>query len=147
MKVNLTPVIDIVFLLIIFLIVVYQGSNDERIELLLPTNCNFANTKSENAPALAISIFKDEKDDAVIFAAGTEKFKKTSGDSRNVSNWLTKMINASLPKNTSDSTSKSILLRIDKDITYRNAQLVLSAISKSRASELEIATVKSSFEF
>ena len=137
MKLNLTPIIDVVFQLIIFLIIVYQRIDAENFRLDVPQQCTYAinNSKNEKPPP-TISVFGNPSDGKIIFAVGAEKcpFQQPS----EIVNWLVLYIN----KETAEKNLTTLQLRIDKTIKFRNAQLVLAAAAKSNATTLEISTIK-----
>ena len=138
MKLNLTPIIDMVFLLIIFLVIVYQGIDAENFQLDVPGYCTYAETdKDEKSPA-TISIFPDLSNGTITFAVGSEKcpFQQPS----DIVNWLVSHIN----KETTEKNLTTLRLRIDKTVKFRNAQLALAAAAKSNATDLEISTIKQS---
>jgi biopolymer transport protein ExbD len=136
MKLNLTPIIDVVFQLIIFLIIVYQRIDAENFRLDVPQQCTYAyNNKNERTPA-TVSVFLNPSDGKITFAVGAEKCPFQSPT--DVINWLVFYIN----KETSEKNLKTLRLRIDKTIKFHNAQLVLAAAAKSNATTLEISTIK-----
>jgi biopolymer transport protein ExbD len=136
MKLNLTPVIDVVFQLIIFLIIVYQRIDAENFQLDVPQHCTYAiNNKNEITPA-TVSVFPDYLNGKPTFAVGTEKCPFQS--SADITNWLVFHIN----KETTEKKLKTLRLRIDKTIKFRDTQLVLAAAANSNATALEISTIK-----
>ncbi len=138
MKINLTPVIDIVFLLIIFLIVSYQGIASENLALPLPDECNFASSDSSRTASVTVDVFIAAEGGRVIFSVDSEELADSVETPGAISSRLAEVIDSHLLGSTNPS-SGTVLLRIDKNISYRFAQQALSAISQSRASNLEIA--------
>ncbi|MBN1787813.1 MAG: biopolymer transporter ExbD [Sedimentisphaerales bacterium] len=136
MKLNLTGIIDIVLLLIIFLVIVYQRIDAENFQLDVPTDCTYAgNNKDEKSPA-TVSVFPDESNEKIIFAVGSEKcpFVQPS----DIIDWLVLYIN----KETIEKNMTTLRLRVDKAIKFRDAGLVLAAAARSNATDLEISTIK-----
>lgn len=140
MKLNLTPIIDVVFLLIIFLVIVYQRIDAQNFQLDVPENC--ANAASNNADAAppTVSVFATPGDGKKIFAVGADKCPFTA--SSDIINWLVSSIN----KETAAKNMKTVRLRIDKNIKYRDVQLVLAAAANSNVEDMEIATIKENFK-
>jgi biopolymer transport protein ExbD len=125
-----------VFLLIIFLVIVYQRIDAENFQLDVPEHCTYAETdKNEKSPA-TVSIFPDLSNGTVTFAVGAEKcpFQKP-GD---IVNWVVWHIN----KEIIEKELTTLRLRIDKTVKFHNAQLALAAAAKSNATDLEISTIK-----
>ncbi len=137
MKLNLTPIIDVVFQLIIFLIIVYQRIDAENFRLDVPQRCTYAisDNNSEKSPP-TISVFDNPSDGKTTFAVGADKCPFQSPT--DIANWLILHIN----KETSGKKLTTLQLRIDKTIKYRDSQLVLAAAAKSNATNLEISTTK-----
>jgi biopolymer transport protein ExbD len=138
MKLNLTPIIDVVFLLIIFLVIVYQRIDAQNFQLDVPEGCtNAVNNNTDTAPP-TVSVFANPGDGKRIFAVGADKCPFTA--SADIINWLVSSIN----KETAEKNMKTVRLRIDKNIKYRDVQLVLAAAANSDAEDMEIATIKES---
>ena len=139
MKFNMTPIIDIVFLLIIFLVVVCRQIDAENFDVSVPDKCQFAQPQPDNSTGLStITVMKDAESKQIIFAVGAEKIN--SSVSADITGWLIKKINRQL-KNSSALT-KTVCLRIDKEISYFHVQKVLAAVAQSRARTIQLATLK-----
>ena len=70
---NMTPLIDIVFLLIIFFLVVCQFIEAENFPVAVPDGCAFATTASEpGSPVTTVTVMKTDGGGSV-FAVGAEK--------------------------------------------------------------------------
>jgi biopolymer transport protein ExbD len=136
MKLNLTPIIDVVFLLIIFLVIVYQRIDAQNFQLDVPEGCvNASNNNADTAPP-TVSVFINPDDGEKIFAVGADKCPFTA--STDIINWLI----SSIDKEAAEKNIKTVRLRIDKNIKYRDAQLVLAAAARSNVEDMEIATIK-----
>ncbi|MDD5135139.1 MAG: biopolymer transporter ExbD [Phycisphaerae bacterium] len=135
-KINLTPIIDVVFLLIIFLVIVYQRIDAQNFQLDVPEDCiNAANNNVDAVPP-TVSVFINPDDGEKIFAVGAEKCPFTA--SSDIVSWLVNSIN----KEAAEKNIKTLRLRIDKNIKYRDAQLVLAAAAGSDVEDMEIAAIK-----
>lgn len=139
MKVNMTPIIDIVFLLIIFLVVVCQQIDAENFEVSVPDECNFAQENRRDIGRFTtITIMKQGPEKNVVFAVGAEK--TVLSENENLSAWLIERINAQLKQR--KGREKIVSLRIDKDITYGCAQYALAAVAQSDATDIQLATLR-----
>ena len=139
MKFNMTPVIDIVFLLIIFLVVVCGQIDAENFDVTVPDKCQFAQPIADNPIGITtITIAKDTENGQLIFALGSER--TTALLTTDITAWLIKKIDQQL-KNPS-AAKKTICLRIDKDVSYFHAQKALAAVAQSNAAKIQLATLK-----
>jgi biopolymer transport protein ExbD len=134
---NMTPVIDIVFLLIIFFALVFKFIEAENFPVAVPDNCNFAQSQVEQQSAMTtITVIKDQTGRS-DFAVGSEKISMASYNE--VPSKLADLINERLKTTTYD---KTVTLRIDKDIPYSQAQFALAGIAKSSATDIRLAVIK-----
>ena len=135
---NLTPVIDIVFLLIIFFAVVCKFIEAENFPVAVPEGCEYARSEVEMQTASAtVTVMKT--DGAMSeFAVGSEKVSAaTYGE---VADNLAEMINARLKTLSSDNGT--VTLRIDRDVSYAEAQFALAALARSDAADIRLAVIK-----
>lgn len=135
-KINLTPIIDVVFLLIIFLVIVYQRIDAENFAVDLPKNCASAADAQQQIAQPVVSVFSEKSGGKIIYAVGAEKCPFTSP--KDVISWLVSSIN----KEAVEKDSQSLKLRLAKSIKYHDAQLVLAAAAQSRIENIEIAAIK-----
>jgi len=70
---NMTPIIDIVFLLIIFFLVVCQFIEAENFPVTVPDNCQFAQSEPDPGAQLTTVTVMKTTEDEVDFAVGSEK--------------------------------------------------------------------------
>ncbi len=135
---NLTPIIDVVFLLIIFFTVVCQFISAENFVVNVPDSCQMAvSSPQDESRIVTLTITQNE--------AGTSEFA-VNADS--VNDWtndglvgqLAELLNAAL----SDipESERIVTLRIDRDIEYRYSQLALAAIARSSATQIKMAVHK-----
>jgi biopolymer transport protein ExbD len=138
---NLTPVIDIVFLLIIFFLVVCQFIEAENFPVSVPDECRFAQSEPEaEAPVTTVTVMKTS-DDGVGFAVGSERIS-CSPDADSLVETLTQLIDSRLSH--LPAKSRLVTLRIDKDICFAHAQYALAGIAASSAAEIKLAALKDS---
>ena len=134
---NMTPIIDIVFLLIIFFLVVCQFIEAETFAVQVPDDCKFAQNLEHQQGFITITVTTDQQQ-STIFAVGSEKI--TVSDNKDLVARLVELINlrlASLPND-----QKIVTLRIDKDIAFSQAQYAMAAVSESDATDIQLAALK-----
>ena len=134
---NLTPVIDIVFQLIIFFVLVCRFIEAENFEVIVPDNCKFAQ-KQEQAESgtITVTVMKTSKG-SVEFAVGAEKI---SSDFEVVPQKLARLINSRIKG--VPTCERLVTLRVDKTIGFGDAQYALAGIAESDAAEIRLATFK-----
>lgn len=134
---NMTPIIDIVFLLIIFFMVISHFIEAENFPLQVPDNCDSAISEPPQTQVTTLTIMKNQ-DGIVEFALGSQKVIYTN--SSDLVEKLTSLINAQ----TKDLPPKKriIALRADKDIPYAQSQYALAAIANSIATDIQLTVLK-----
>ncbi len=135
---NLTPVIDIVFLLIIFFCVVSHFIEAENFPVAVPDGCNRA--QSDTGPAgelTTVTIMKTDGGKAE-FAVGAEKV--SAADYGEIAARLAELIDSRLKAK--PANDRVITLRVDKDVCYADAQYALAAIAESTATDIRLAALK-----
>jgi biopolymer transport protein ExbD len=137
---NLTPVIDIVFLLIIFFALVLKFIEAENFTVTVPQNCRYAQSEIETQAALAIvTVIKNEEGKS-DFAVGAEKV--TGANYGEIAGKIAILIDSRLKGLPTDK--RIVTLWIDKDIPYAEAQYALAAVAKSTATDIRLAAIKDS---
>ncbi len=137
--INLTPIIDIVFLLIIFFLVVCQFIEAENFPVAVPEDCRFARGETEPGAQVTTVTVMRTAGHGVGFAVGSQALSP-SPDADGLVERLARLIDARL----SDLTGKRrvVTLRIDKDICFADAQYALAAIAASSATDVKLAVLK-----
>ena len=137
---NLTPVIDIVFLLIIFFALVFKFIEAQNFPVTVPQDCKYAQSEIEAQAALAtVTVMKNE-DGGSEFAVGADKV--TGASYGEIAGKVAGLIDSRLKDLPADK--RIVTLRIDKDIPYTEAQYALAAIAKSTATDIRLAATKDS---
>ena len=134
----MTPVIDVVFLLIIFFMLVCQFIVAENFEVTVPDDIESASVFDNSSKRITtVTVMLDETG-AASYAVGAENIdsEKTS----DISGAIAKKIDTQLQL--IPSQPKIVCLRIDRDIPYRDSQYALAGISRSTATEIKLAVVK-----
>jgi biopolymer transport protein ExbD len=135
---NMTPVIDIVFLLIIFFLVVCQFIEDENFPVAVPDGCEFASPAPESrARFTTITVMKDDTGE-VNFAVGAKKI--TASDGSDLTEQIACLVDAGLKDLTPDR--RVVTLRIDRHVCFADAQYALAAVAQSSATDVQLAALK-----
>ena len=135
---NMTPIIDIVFLLIIFFLVVCQFIEAENFSVSVPDGCEFASPASElGAGATTITVMK-ESEGEVNFAVGAEKI--TASDGSDLAEQIAHLVDVSLEDLPPDR--RVVTLRIDREVCFAEAQYALAAIAQSSATDVQLAALR-----
>ena len=135
---NMTPIIDIVFLLIIFFLVVCQFIEAENFPVAVPDDCQFARSDPEpGAQVTTVTVMKTTEDETG-FAVGSEKISVS--DYADIVEKLVQLIDISLSDLPPER--RLVTLRIDKDICFSDAQYALAAVAASSATDMQLAALK-----
>ena len=135
---NMTPIIDIVFLLIIFFLVVCQFIEAENFPVAVPDGCEFAqNEPQPGAKMTTVTVMKTTKEKS-RFAVGSEKI--TSSSYADIVEKLAELIDVRLKDLPPDR--RVVTLRIDKDVCFAEAQYALAGIAASTTTNIQLATLK-----
>ena len=136
---NLTPIIDIVFLLIIFFMLLCQFIVAENFPVNVPDNCDFAKSRSSaDSDVTTITVMKSPDRDGVDYAVGSKKIE-TSGHS-DLAGQITGLINTRLKD--LPPAERIVTLRVDRDICFADAQYALAGIAASSAGNIQLAAMK-----
>lgn len=135
---NMTPLIDIVFLLIIFFLVVCKFIEAENFAVAVPDGCLFATTASEpGGQGTTVTVMKTSAGKSV-FAVGSEKIPASEGS--DLTEQIARLVDYSLRSLPSDR--KIVTLRVEKDVCFAQAQYALAAIAQSNATDIQLAVLK-----
>ncbi len=148
----MTPVIDIVFQLIIFFALVCQFIEAENFPIKVPDDCQFAATTPQNQNKVTtLTVMKTDIDQTalvlrskesllrrVAFAVGAEKID-VAGTSDLVNKLAEKLDSRmqDLP-----ARDRIVTLRIDKDVTFAQAQYALAALAQSSTQNIRLSALK-----
>jgi biopolymer transport protein ExbD len=133
---NVTAIIDIVFLLIIFFLVVCRFIEAENFPVSVPDNCDFAQKQPRRGQVTTVTVMKTETG-VPQFAVGPELLAAT--DYPAMTRQMAERLNAQLKD--LPEKQRVVILRIDKDIRYADAQHVLAAVAASNAKDIQLATI------
>ncbi|MBA7660487.1 hypothetical protein ES703_68489 [subsurface metagenome] len=135
---NMTPIIDIVFLLIIFFLVVCQFIEAENFEVSVTDSCEFAEEKADAQTQITtVTVMKNEEE-KIDFAVGGEKIAPFNNNEAITK--IAQLIDSHLLHPPSDD--RIVILRIDKDVCFAEAQYALAGIAESQATNIQLAVLK-----
>ncbi len=133
----MTPIIDVVFLLIIFFMLVCQFIAAEQFQVEVPDNINSAQkNESSQIKPLTITVIKDENGQSIC-AVGSEKLGDVTGGDQTL--LIQSAIDDFLVENS--ISERTVRLRCDKSVTFGEVKHILSGISNSKATDLEWAVL------
>ncbi len=131
---DLTPFIDVIFLLIIFFMLVCQFFAAEVFDVELPDKIATVDT-SEAGPLITITVML--KDGKVLYATGSDILP---GDDAQL---LGRMIASAIDsREVKAGQEKIVCLRCDKQTAFSQVRPVLDGISKSSAQKVQWAILK-----
>ncbi len=135
---NMTPIIDIVFLLIIFFLVVCQFIEAENFPVSVPDECRFAESDLERRGQMTTVTVIRTTEERTDFAVGAEKI--AGANYADIVEKLTELIDVRLKDLPAES--KVVILRIDKDVPFAQAQYALAGVAASCARDIQLAVLK-----
>ncbi|MBN2136170.1 MAG: biopolymer transporter ExbD [Sedimentisphaerales bacterium] len=142
---NMTPVIDIVFLLIIFFLVISRFIETESFSVTVPDGCEFAWDDGETDPHRTTLTVMKKPDGRAAFAVGGEEFAPENDvDLPSMADRLTELIDMRLTTHPPDS--RTVTLRIDKDIPFSRTQYALAAVAQSAAANIRLAVMSTKLQ-
>ena len=135
---NMTPMIDIVFLLIIFFLVVCQFIEAENFPVAVPDECRFAQSQHERETNMTTVTVMKTNEGGVAFAVGAEKIDVSSY--KDIAGRLAELIDFRLGDLPLER--RVVTLRVDKDVCFAEAQYALAGIAESTAANIQLAALK-----
>lgn len=135
---NMTPLVDIVFLLIIFFMVVSRFIEAENFDVAVPDGCDFAQSDIETRSQVTTVTIVKTGEGELVFAVDAEKISVFGYD--NLVQRLAELIDSRLVDLPLDN--RIVTLRIDKDICFSRAQYALAGIAASSATDIRLAALK-----
>jgi biopolymer transport protein ExbD len=134
--VNMTPMIDVVFLLITFFILVGTYTTQDSLEVVLPDKI-VSGEKFNPQPGVLVTITVMQKDGQACYSADSDILP--GQDARLLEKMITSAIDGQELKPGQDLT---VCLRCDKQIAFKDVRPVLEGIAKSSAEKIQWAIVK-----
>ena len=131
---DLTPFIDVIFLLIIFFMLVCQFFSAELFEVQLPDKIVSAD-ESTAGPMITITVM--QKDGRVSYATGSDILPPEHPQ------LLARMVASAIDsQQVKDGQDKIVCLRCDKEVAFAQVRPVLDGIAKSSARKVQWAILK-----
>jgi biopolymer transport protein ExbD len=135
---NMTPIIDVVFLLIIFFMLVCQYIAAENFQVAVPDRITAAKpSQTETDQLTTVTVMFDEGG-AVAYAVGAEVLPALDGENTAlaVAAAIDKQL-ANLPRQ-----KRVVSLRCDRNVTFKHAKYALAGISQSSATDIKWAVIR-----
>lgn len=133
---DMTPIIDVVFLLIIFFMLVCQFIAAEQFQVQVPDAIQSAQPAAAPKPAPMTITILQTSDGKTVYAFGGEKLGDLSGGD------LAELVRSEIDRvSATGDVSKTVRLRCDKSVTFGQVKYILSGISKSSAANLDWAVL------
>lgn len=134
----MTPIIDIVFLLIVFFMVICKFIEAENFPVDVPDGCEFAQTADEHQSDAATVTVMTDTSGKVAFAVGSEKVSESEPGT--MIEKLAELIDTRLRNLPADR--RVVTLRIDREVHFAHAQYALAGIAESSATDIQLAVSK-----
>jgi biopolymer transport protein ExbD len=131
--VDLTPVIDVVFLLIIFFMLVCQFMAAEQFAVAVPEDIQTGKPTNERYVPVTVTVMRDEQKS--VCAVGSQRLANVKGQD------LSMLITSAVNEGLAGSDEKTVRLRCDKEVPFGEVKYILSGISNSQAEQLDWAVV------
>jgi len=133
---NITPIIDVVFLLIIFFLLVCRFIETQPQGVNLPQGCDSAELAEDRVSPVVITMTK------------SGEIVRTYLNGREVSlgedNLSLSAVSDRMNSLVKDSRRRIATLKIDKQVTCRRFKYVLGAIARSEIEDIRLAVIKES---
>ena len=137
---NMTPIIDIVFLLMVFFMLVCQFIVAENFDVNVPDDIASAQQDQDSdMPNTTVTVMFDGSGD-VVYAVGSERIVSAENGLEDISIAIAAGIDRRMQN--LPSGHRIVNLRIDKDIPYLHSRYALAGISQSAATDIKLAVKK-----
>jgi biopolymer transport protein ExbD len=135
---DMTPIIDIVFLLIIFFLLVCQFIVAENFEVTVPDGISSAQPAAPAEEQITTITVMSDNTGQPVYAVGSEIIAAQPGG--DISTAIANEIDTQLQHLRREK--RIVCLRIDKDICFRDSQYALAGVSQSSATDMKLAVTK-----
>lgn len=126
-EIDMTPMIDMIFNLIIFFMLVNKMVQDERADLQVPFALQAKEEKEADKQNLVLNVHRDGKIEISGQVVNAKQFQKILADEARIS------------KDAEGNPSRSVLIRGDFKTPYRHIQEVLWEVSQKRLYRISFA--------
>ena len=135
---NMTPLIDVVFLPIIFFLVVCRFIEAENFPVAVPDDCESAGSGIETGSAgTTVTVMRTDEGGSV-FAVGSERIELSEGS--DLTEQIVRLVDISLGNLRSDQ--RLVTLRVDREVCFSDAQYALAAVAQSSATDIQLAVLR-----
>jgi len=135
---DMTPIIDIVFLLIIFFLLVCQFIVAENYEVTVPDDISCAQPAPAAEEQITTVTVMSTGSGPPVYAVGAEII--TAGSGQDICHVIAAEIDTQLQHLRHEK--RVVCLRVDKAICFRDSQYALAGISQSTATDMKLAVTK-----
>lgn len=133
---NITPIIDIVFLLIIFFLLVCRFIETQPQEVDLPQDIDSAESVEDGVSPVVITMTKSGPTAETYINGERISFDENSSGLSSARAKIDMLIESSEP------SRKIATLRIDRKVTCRSFKHILKAIAESSVEDIRLAVIK-----
>ncbi|MBI9015936.1 MAG: biopolymer transporter ExbD [Phycisphaerae bacterium] len=130
---NMTPMIDVVFLLIVFFMLVCQFISQENYRLVVPDDCQTV-IKPEDPDPQAIIVNVYLEDVQIVYAVGGKEIRHTDDTEQ-----LTEILTEAIREKNTTKTQPRILLRAHRNLESKNVYPVMQAASNANIGLIKLA--------
>jgi len=144
---NMTPMIDVVFLLIIFFMLICQYIVRENYKLVIPDDCAAAVVPDHlDHNAITVSVFPQtpagQPDSEVCYAIRTIEYDPRQDAYRRQPGRLIEDMARQIAVEARRKEDALIYLRADKDLSYGQVQKALLALSRAQIRKVQVAAFR-----
>jgi biopolymer transport protein ExbD len=152
-RINLTPFIDVVLLLVIFFMLLCQFIGQENFRLVIPDDCQAVQREQDDLSGMiTVSVFSAENiqgttkgespagsKNSVQFAVRSQQFDTNSTDYRDNKNRLIKDMSDSITREAQFRETPVVYLRADRNLEFAEVQDALIAITRTDVHRVRLA--------
>ena len=144
---NLTPLIDVVFILITFFMLICRSIGRENYKLELPDDCATAVVSEESEQnAITVSVFKsanlNDPDPLVLYAIRDQQYDLQSDRFDDDPYRLVQAMSEQLAREVQLKGDSLVYLRADKNMTYHQVQNALLALAQAEIKTVHLAAYR-----
>ena len=147
---NMTPMIDVVFLLIIFFMLVCQFITQENYQLVIPDDCPAALVPAQlDRNAVTVSALphprslRPPQSAPVIYAVRSRRFDPQDAVYSTEPDRLLADMAQQIATEAADKSQQLVHLRAHRDLSYRDVQPALLALSRAGITRVQLAAFRS----
>jgi biopolymer transport protein ExbD len=135
---NMTPMIDIVFLLVIFFMIVCQFIVAENFQVSVPDDISSGQRSIEQDEKTTTVTVMLADGGGVSYAVGSEIVASSGGEQ--ISDSIAAAINRQLTNLPEER--RVVGLRVDKGVVFKDSQYAIAGISESSATDIKLSVIR-----